>query len=189
MRYYGLALKKTKRLLLDWVNLPYPLTEDWLDSMLGSHPDVFGPFAHNRTDLREVIEKVRNYLRLAWKSKALRERDWWLFVARQEYSRDLLSKLPGNLRNYERFLSAGHEHLQPLADLGARLANSLPPQTAFDRGVVYAQRMSCCEGPNCEDRFFLRGPKRERYCSDCKREARLRSKKKYWHEKGKYNRK
>jgi hypothetical protein len=184
-----LALGKTKRLLLDWVNLPSPITDNWLDAMLESHREVFGSFANNRSNLEDVIKGVRNYLVKAWKSPKMHERTWWLFVARQEYSCALLSSMPGSIRNYERFLAVGHDHLPRLSGLGTRLRNSMPPPTAFDRASEYAASMSCCEGPNCEEPYFLRGAKRERYCSECKRGARLRSKRKYWNKKGKYDRK
>jgi hypothetical protein len=180
-----LALRKTKRLLLDWANLP-ELGDDWLGSMLKQHPDVFGPFAHNRAILRDVIGKIRIFLQAAWKATNMRERDWWLFKARQEYSSAILGTLPMSQYKMLEIPGAGPHRV---GDLRWRMLSAIPPQTAFDRAVVYAQRMSYCEGPNCEEPFFLRGPKRERYCLDCKREARLRTRKKYWNAKGRYNRK
>lgn len=182
----GLALRKTKRLLLDWVNLPAPVTDDWLDSMLKKHPDVFGPLAPDRANLRDVIERVRTFLQVAWRSTEMRQRDWSLFVARQEYSRALLGKLPFSKRNVDRLIGAvGGEGIRPYLNVTTLLLVSPPPETAFDRAVLYEKRMSCCEGSDCEEPYFLRGPKRERYCSECKREARLRSKRKYWSVKGK----
>ena len=185
----GLALGKVKRLLLDWANLPTPITDDWLDSMLKRHSDVFGPFAHNRVNLRDVIEKVRIFLQVAWTSTDMRKRDWCLFIARQEYSRAFLGTWHGSSRNMERLLAAvGGEAVRPFLNVTKLLLVTPPPETAFDRVIGYAKRMSYCEGPNCEEPYFLRGPKRERYCPDCKRDARLRSKKRYWNTKGKLNR-
>jgi hypothetical protein len=175
MKHDRLALRKTKRLLLDWANLA-ALSDDLLDSMVQMHKEVFSSFAYKREALKDVIEIVRRFLRLAWQAHDPRERDWWLFTARQEYVRAVL----------------GTRH--PISRSGKpqdvrRLIMGVPPETAFDRAVSYAQRMSYCEGPECEEPFFLRGPKRERYCSHCKRDAELRRKRKYYHAKGKLNRK
>ena len=190
MNDYRLALRKTKRLLLDWVNLPTPVADDWLDSMLETHPDVFRPLAHNRGELRKTIEMVRIFLQEAWKSTDMRRRDWCLFIARQKYSRALLGTLPASKSKTESLLaSIGGEALRPFLNVTELVTMSAPPETAFDRAVSYAKRMSCCEGPKCEEPFFLRGAKRERYCAHCKREAALRRKKRYWDTKGKYNRK
>jgi hypothetical protein len=175
---------------LDWANLPTPVANDWLDSMLETHPDVFGPLAYHRADLRQMIEKVRVLLRTAWKSTDMRQRDWCLFIARQTYSRALVGTWPFSRRNIARLLaSVGGEVLRPFLDVTELMIISAPPETPFDRAVSYAKRMSCCEGQKCEEPFFLRGAKHERYCAQCKREAALRRKKRYWDTKGKYNRK
>lgn len=182
----GLALKTTRRLLLDWVNLPTPVTDDWLDSMLKKHPDVFGSFADRREDLRTVVEMIRMFLQEAWKATDMRKREWCLFIARQKYNRALVGTW--SLYWVKRF-SVGGEALLPFLSGVTELASIVaPPETALDRTLFYARRMSFCEGPSCEERYFLRGPKRERYCSECKREARLHSKKKYWNETGKFAR-
>jgi hypothetical protein len=187
---YRLALRRTKRLLLDWVNLPAPVTDGWLDSMLEKHRDVFGPLAHNREELRKIIEMVRVFLQHAWKSRDMRSREWCLFIARQKYSRALVGMVPFSTRNVERLLaSIGGEALRPFLDATELITITAPPETAFDHAVSYAKRMSYCEGPTCEEPFFLRGAKRELYCAHCKREADLARKIRYWNSKGKHNRK
>lgn len=170
---------------MDWVNLPTPVTDDLLDLMLKHHADVFSPFADRRWALRELIEKVRRWLQLAWKAADDPARcSWWLFRARQEYSRALIGGMPGSKRNFD-YLNA---HAGGSAKNVTDLLDIVPPlETAFDSAVTSAQ-MSYCQGPNCEEPYFLRGPKRERYCPECKHAARLRSKKRYYYAKGKFNR-
>ena len=174
------ALRKTKDLLLDWVNLPDSLSDFWLDEMLSRHQATFQRFAHDRALLRRVLAAVRYFLRLAWEAKDMRSRDWWLFTARQEYSDDSFRALPKQYLDVMRVLSSSAEDA-PVEEVLRRFVRGVPPASAIDRVVSYAERMSCCEGreEECEEPFFLRGPKRERYCATCKRKARLRSKEKY----------
>jgi hypothetical protein len=180
------ALRKTKELLLDWVNLPDSFSDFWLDEMVGKHTATFQRFANDRVLLRKVLAKVRYLLRLAWEATDMRSRDWWIFTARQEYSNDSFKAIPKQYMDVMRVLSGCAEDV-PVEGLLRRFLTGVPPPSAFDRAVEYAERMSCCEGriEDCEEPFFLRGPKRERYCATCKHKARLRSKKKYRDKKGK----
>ena len=186
--YYGLARKKTQRLLLDWANLPEPISENW-KGMVKNYPGVLG--FSNDEKIKEIIGEVRALLRLAWKAPDIRLREWFLFAARQEYNTAFLGTMPFSRRNIERLLAiVGGEGLRPYLNVRKLLTLTPPPiESAFDRAVPDVKRMAICEARDCEEPLFLRGPKRERYCPDCKRPARLRTKKKYWHEKGKYNRK
>jgi hypothetical protein len=187
MSHYRPALSETKRLLQDWANLP-DLSKDWLDSMLNRHPRTFHCFRDDRKALREVIETVRRFLHLAWKSNVARERDWWLFTARQEYARGLLGTFRLLTRNAggQRVFTSGGEDSRKIA---RRYTMGVPPETAFDRAAEILKRMAYCDGPDCEEPFFLRGPKRERYCPTCKPDARKRRRKRYYYSKEKFNRK
>lgn len=187
MRDERLALRKTKQLIVDWANLPDPVSENWA-GMLKNHPDTFVRFASNQVLLSEVIERVRHFLREAWIATDMHSRDWWLFTARLEYSHASFKTIPEEFQRVVRMFAGAAESV-PLDDALRHLTAGVPPPSAFDRVVEYAKRMSVCEGTNCEDPLFLRGEKRERYCSHCKAAARLRSKKKYWDTKGRYNRK
>jgi hypothetical protein len=181
------ALRKTKQLILHWVNLPDSLSDSWPELMLRGHPEVFGPFAHNQTMLREVIEKVRAILQLAWKAPDMRVREWRLFIARQVFSEKLLGGLPvGYMKRL--IESAGGESIRPHLNVSKLLLIAPPPETAFDQVRTYAQQMACCE-MECKEPFFLRGPKRERYCPECKGDARRRRRKRYYDSKEKFNRK
>jgi hypothetical protein len=174
------VMRKTRELLLDWVNLPDSFSDFWLNEMLTKHPATFQRFANDRLLLRRVLVSVRYWLRLAWTAKDMRSRDWWLFTARQQYSNDSFKALPKQYVDVMRVFARSAEGA-PVEEVLGRFVTGVPPASAFDRAVQYAERMSCCDGrkEECEEPFFLRGPKRERYCATCKRKARLRSKKKY----------
>jgi hypothetical protein len=187
MKHDHLARKKTSRLLLDWVSLPEPLRDDLLDYLLRIYPDVFGCFAHDRTALREVVENVGRYLRMSWKSTIPREREWFVFTARQEYVRALLGTF--------RLLSTDQDGTTTVILSGAdsrtvarRSIPGVPPATSFDNVADYVRSMAYCSNPKCDERYFFRGLKHEKYCDPCKREVELAGKLKWWHKSGKKKR-
>jgi hypothetical protein len=186
MKHDHLARKKTKRLLLDWVNLPEPIEDGWLDSMVTKHRDVFGGF--DRAALREVVENVGRYLRMSWKSTIPREREWFVFTARQEYVR----ALSGTFLHVKRDKDGHRVWTEPgkeSRDAARRLIPGVPPATSFDNVANYVRSMAYCSNPKCDERYFFRGPKHEKYCDPCKREAELAGKLKWWHKSGKKKRK
>jgi hypothetical protein len=170
-----LVKKLARKLLLDWANLPNPPDGDNLKWIRLRHPDVFSFIANDDEGLKRLVERVGYCLRQAWKDSDPLRRDWFLFTARQEYMYGMLGTLPAVTRDGRRGW-----------DVARKLILGVPPRTAFDVAVFYAQsrlahKMRYCQNKDCNTRYFLQRKKNQKYCSvKCTEPTLLRSKRDWW---------
>jgi len=171
-----ISAERAERVLLDWANLselPDRRGHQWIASR---HPEVFGFVASDDKKLERLAQNVGRYLPLAWDATDTRERDWYIFTARQEYER---GRLEVELR----------KNLGP--GIGRELIPGLPEVTPGEAALFHltriAYRMRHCPNPDCPAPYFFRavGKKVQKFCSpECGDPSRRESKRLSWQRNG-----
>ena len=140
---------KSRRILLDWLNLPDPL-EQSAERFWRRHPEVLRPLGKHGY---RVLAAVRRHLRNAWAAEDARAADWFLTVALVEYARS--------------------------ANAFFWLSPALPQggEGFFHEAIGYARRhigqMLVCRNPDCLAKYRFRKQRSQRYCgADCFNEKR-----------------
>jgi hypothetical protein len=180
---------KARRLLLDLANLPKPAAScgrisveiDRLQRLITHYPEVFNFIAHDEAGLKDLVELLARYLRLAWRAPNARERNWHLFTVRQEYERGMLGTFAVLTRD-------GRGGM----DVARRLIPGVPPKTPFDLTIHNAQvhlskKMAvCARGNECDTPYFFNRRKGQRYCGrDCRLIALKKRNDAWWAKHGK----
>jgi hypothetical protein len=176
-----LSKTRLERLLCDWANIDFP----W--PMVNFTQEQLKRFAaaQNRMQRRwQDLDKgtglighlwVRDFLRAAWSSADLREKEWFCFRAR-----DALNKM-----NRRREMTPEERRQDELSELRVdSLANRLPPfsdiEAAFHHFLRNARRARRCRNRECPAPFFFAARRNQKYCSvSCSRPAELAGKR-YW---------
>jgi len=169
-----------ERLLAEWANIQDPHTKNGDDAtarLIRRYPDLFLPsdpkliYEHWGT-----VQGVRHYLIKAWNTLDPRERDWYIFKARDKY-RFSVVEMP-----VFRKLPKGEIPDEDTSD-------ALPPEGLLEEAMVYFQRNSerarRCLNVECPAPYFFapRKKKRQRYCSvKCAKAALLKQKRDWWRE-------
>jgi hypothetical protein len=164
-----------RRLLLDWANLGSTYTSHGAEfyshvteELRKRHPRVVAPLAADAVEF--VVANVGMLLRRAWQSKDLRERTWFLNLARNLYARGCIG----------------------FGELGMNFFFSGLPEgddAVFDSALAYAQtnlarRMQVCKA-SCITPYFFREEKGQKYCStDCSDPVRDAGQRRYWKKRG-----
>src|SRR6266851_321002 len=166
-----ISAERAEWLLLDWANLTF-LPERRAHRWIASHyPEVFGFIAGDDKGLEHLVQNVGRYLPLAWDATDTRERDWYIFTARQEYER---GRLDVELR------VVGHH-------MGREVIPGPPEVTPGEAALFHltriANRMRHCPNPDCSAPYFFRalGKKVQKFCSpECGDPTRRESKRRWW---------
>ena len=155
---------KGRRLLRELANLNEPITSADLRHFAKRYPEVFDRVADDDEGMRNLLENLARFLRLAWAAPNARERNWHLFTVRQEYVRGLL----GTFAILTRDGKGGR-------DVARRLTPGVPPKTQFDLAVHHAQTrlankmVVCARGKECAAPYFFLRRKGQRYCgTECR---------------------
>jgi hypothetical protein len=157
---------RAEDLLVTWANLTTP---DRIKRIRSLYSDVVGSLLTDQ-DLLEM----RDDIRLAWDTQNRRDRDWYLFLLRQNFQRDVVI----------RDVMAKRELANP-GRLGARLA-APPALTPFEATIVHfqtaiADRAKHCSSPACGDPYFIAVKRWQKYCSlECSGPATRESKRQWW---------
>jgi hypothetical protein len=134
-----------------------------------------------------ILAKIQRLLCLAWDSHGLREREWYIFQARQEH---YFSTVYYPLRDarVSAAVSAGadadQEFVRTTAEEdGVRI--SPPALTPFEQVIYHfqriAERASRCGNPECPAPYFFATKKGQKYCSSkCSGPAQREQKRDWW---------
>jgi hypothetical protein len=177
-RFLGAA--RIERLLGEWANIPDPHTQNGDDAiarLIRRYPDLFPPSDRKlKYEHWGTVQGVRHYLIKAWNISDPRERDWYIFKARDNYKFAVVD-MP-----VHRKLPKGEIPDEDIRD-------ALPPDTLLEQAMVYFQRNSDrarrCPNADCPAPYFFapRKKKRQRYCSvKCAKAALLKQKRDWWRE-------
>lgn len=172
---------KGRRLLRELANLSGPVNSAVIRHFANRYPEVFGRMAHDEELMRDLIENLARFLRLAWIARNARERNWYLFIVRQEYVRAILSTFAVLTRDGQ----GGKK-------IARRLTPGVPPETPFDWTVHHAQtqlahKMTvCARGKECAAPYFFWRRKGQKYCgTDCRSVVLQQRNNDWWAKHGK----
>ena len=134
-----------------------------------------------------IVAKIQRFLRLAWDSPNLREREWHLFTARTEFhsSTGWAVMWEERLRKSSDLRAAIQQGLTPEEDT-ARV--SVPKLTPFEQAFYHlhriAKRMRHCGNPGCPAPYFLARKKLQKYCDPkCAAPMQRQQKLEWWRKK------
>src|SRR5215469_6862612 len=153
---------------------PPAITEKWWPELW---KDIPGQNVDADIRGREVLKKIRTYLRRFWEAKTPRERDWHIYRAREYYER---------LRILPDVLAFGTQSAQ-VADA---LLDQLPPDSHISKALYELQKRATkkslapriCPNDDCRgERYFLGKKTGQKYCSDACSQAGSRGIKLEWY--------
>ncbi len=178
----AISTTQAERLLCDWANIPGP----W--PMIGMGQD-------STLKLRDAVERIRrrhknilgdsralghlwlrDFLRRAWDTSDLRERDWYLFKFRDLY----------NLMVRRSAMSPADRQSDETDEVNAGAPRHAAPQVTPIEAAVFhfqrhADRARRCPNPECPAPYFIADKKGQRYCSEaCALPAQRESKRLWW---------
>lgn len=172
-------------------------TDAAIGRLVRKYPEVFSSFRAGppppedressvATDHWWIVAKVQQYLRLAWDTSDLREKEWHLFKARDSfhYSTVFQPLFDEKLRKAPTGTNPFDEPLTPEED-AARL--SVPAFTPLEQALYHlqriAKRMRHCLNPECPAPYFLAKKKGQKYCTaKCSAPMQRQQKRDWWRE-------
>jgi hypothetical protein len=180
-----LSAKRAEALLTSWVNIPGSWPIHWPDH------DEMQKFSDSQRRMQRLFRDLdegdrqiighpwlRDFLRLAWNSRDLREREWFIFKMREFYN-DMV-------RRREMTMDAIREDERQRVHANS-LTNAVPKITGLEAALYHflrnARRARRCANEKCETPYFFMSRKGQRYCSDiCAIPARLAGQRRWWNE-------
>jgi hypothetical protein len=177
-----ISVRDAESFLQDWANMvgPWPLADMGKESALrlrDSSERIRRRYKNIIGDSRIIGHLwLRDFLRRAWDSSDLRERDWYLFKFRDLY----------NLMVRRSAMSEEERKRDEAEEVRATAPRHAPPDiTPIEAAIVHLQRNAHrarrCLNPECPAPFFFARVKGQRYCCEaCVLPAQRAAKLRWW---------
>jgi hypothetical protein len=159
--------------------------------VFSSFPSVPPPPADAQSSIAtshwEIVAPIQRFLRLAWDAPGVREREWYIFKARDKYHFSTAYMPLWNNR-----MRAAHDTGKDLkqemgwkTDEEDAVSISPPALTPFEQVMYHfhriADRARHCGNPECPAPYFFAKKKGQKYCSSkCSAPAQREQKREWW---------
>lgn len=181
-----IPVAKAEQLLTDWANLPGPwplvLGNDAASREVGKRFADAQKWIQQRH--KDVLAdsfvvgdlKLRDFLRKAWDSPDLREREWFLYKFRDHYQ-NMVRRFD---MSYQQVRKDEADEMNVMAPRHAP-----PPLTAIEAAAFYLNRnfdfAQHCLNPDCAAPYFFGRRRGQKYCSGkCAGTAKRAAKLRWW---------